>query len=243
MKKAATKKSVKKKDVSIKDKDVSVNDLVDKAVDNDTKDLAKASAQDNTEDSVENTLDSPLTQNLDEFSYDLKIPQDRVGALIGKDGETKDEIETLTESKLDISKEGDVIITGTDGLKLYTTREIVHAIGRGFNPRTALLLLKTDYAFELIDLKEIGGKNKNVLERLKGRVIGTAGKSREEIERLTDTYISIYGKTIGIIGETQQVSLARQAVAMLLQGSLHRTVYNFLERKRKEILFGQRIGR
>ncbi len=176
--------------------------------------------------------------NFDEFSYELKIPQERVAVLIGKDGETKKDIEEQTGSKLQISKEGDVIITGNDGLKLYTTREIVHAIARGFNPRIALQLMKQDFAFEVIDLKDISGKNKNVMERLKGRVIGTGGKSREEVERLTDTYISVYGKTIGIIGEVSQVSLARQAVAMLLEGSLHRTVYRFLEKKKKEMLFG-----
>ena len=87
-------------------------------------------------------------------------------------------------------------------------------------------------------MKDIAGKNKNTMERLKGRVIGTGGKSREEIERLTDTYISVYGKTIGIIGEVEHVSLARDAVAMLLQGSMHKTVYQYLEKKKKEILFG-----
>ncbi len=180
----------------------------------------------------------PEEINSDEFSYELKIPQERVAVLIGKDGETKKDIEEQTGSKLQISKEGDVTITGNDGLKLYTTREIVHAIARGFNPRIALQLMKQDFAFEVIDLKDISGKNKNVMERLKGRVIGTGGKSREEVERLTDTYISVYGKTIGIIGEVSQVSLARQAVAMLLEGSLHRTVYRFLEKKKKEMLFG-----
>ena len=91
----------------------------------------------------------------------------------------------------------------------------------------------------LVDLKDVAGKSKNMMERLKGRVIGKAGKSREEIERLTETYISVYGKTIGIIGEITQVSIARQAVAMLLQGSMHKTVYSFLEKKKKEILFGR----
>ncbi|MBU0459828.1 MAG: KH domain-containing protein [Nanoarchaeota archaeon] len=174
----------------------------------------------------------------EEYAYEIKIPEERVAVLIGKDGETKKEIEEETKSKLDISKEGDVEIKGSDGMLLYTTKEIVKAIARGFNPKTALLLLKQDYAFELIEMKDLAGKSKNTLQRLKGRVIGKGGKAREEIERLTDCNISVYGKTIGIIGETQQVSLARQAVAMLLQGSMHKTVFNFLEKKKKEMMFG-----
>lgn len=172
----------------------------------------------------------------DELSYDLKIPEERIAVLIGTDGATKKKIEEETRCHLDVSKEGDVIITGDDGLLLYTTKEIIRAIGRGFNPKIALLLLKSDYTLEMVDLRDIAGKNKNVIERIKGRVIGKGGKSREEIERLTDTYISIYGKTIGIIGETGQAALARQAVAMLLEGSMHKTVYHFLEKKKKEMM-------
>jgi ribosomal RNA assembly protein len=175
---------------------------------------------------------------MDEFSYELKVPEERIAVLIGKDGETKKEIEEVTGSKLDVTKDGDVTITGTDGMLLYTTKDIVKAIARGFNPKIALQLLKTDYAFELIDMKDITGGSKNTLQRLKGRVIGKGGKSREEIERLTDTNISVYGKTVGIIGEVEQVALGRQAVAMLLQGSMHKTVFQYLEKKKKEIMFG-----
>lgn len=175
---------------------------------------------------------------MEEHHYELKIPEERVAVLIGAEGKTKKEIEKETKCQLEISKEGDVFIDGEDALIVYTAKEIVRAIGRGFNPKIALLLLKTDYTLEIIDMKVIAGKNKNTMERLKARVIGTAGKARYEIEHLTDTHISIYGKTIGIIGEVEQVSIAREAVAMLLQGSMHKTVYQFLERKKKEILFG-----
>jgi ribosomal RNA assembly protein len=174
----------------------------------------------------------------DEFSYDLKIPEDRVAVLIGTKGETKRQIEEQSGCDLDVSKEGDVIITGNDGLKLFAAREIVKAIGRGFNPDIALLLTKPDYTLEFIELKDIAGKSKNTMLRLKGRIIGKGGKSREEIERLTNTYICVYGKTVGIIGEVAWAALARQAIGMLLDGSMHRTVYRFLEKKKKEIMFG-----
>ncbi len=80
-----------------------------------------------------------------EFSYELRIPQERVAVLIGEKGKTKKEIEDQTKIQLNISREGDVIIAGNDALLLFTAREIVRAIARGFNPKTALLLLKTDY--------------------------------------------------------------------------------------------------
>ena len=186
----------------------------------------------------ESAMEEESDASSQEFSYELKVPQERVAVLIGTEGNTKKLIENLTKSKLDISKEGDVVILGEDALLLYTAREMVRAIGRGFNPKIAEQLIKPDYALEIIDLNVVAGKNKNMMERLKGRVIGTKGKSREEIERLTETNISVYGKTIGIIGEIGQATLAREAVAMLVSGSMHKTVYQFLERKKKEILFG-----
>ena len=66
-------------------------------------------------------------------------------------------------------------------------------------------------------------------------VYGTDGTT---VENLTGAYISVYGKTVGIIGEVNDVYLAHQAVSMLLQGSMHRTVYKFLEKKQQESHLG-----
>lgn len=180
-----------------------------------------------------------MTETEEAFSYELKVPQDRVAVLIGKDGESKKEIEKSTNSKLDITTDGDVTITGSDGILLYIAKDIITAIGRGFNPKIALLLLKTDYTLEIINIKDMAGKSKNMVQRLKSRVIGSGGRAREEIERLTDTHVSIYGKTIGIIGETDRVYQAREALSMLLSGAMHKTVYSYLEKKNREMSFGQ----
>ena len=174
----------------------------------------------------------------EEYSYEIKIPEERVAVLIGKEGETKKHIEEQVGCKLNISAEGDVQITGNDSIQLFLAQDIIKAIARGFNPNTALLLLKPDYALEILNLIDITGKSKNDLLRIKGRLIGKGGKSREELERLTDTHISVYGKTVSVIGEINQASLARQALGMLIDGAMHNTVYRFLERKKKEILFG-----
>src|SRR3989344_5234094 len=90
-----------------------------------------------------------------EYSYELKVPKNRVAVIIGKEGSIKKEIEEATSTKLNIdSKEGDVFVSGEDALGLYTAREIIKAIGRGFNPDIAKLLLKPDYIFEVVDVSE-----------------------------------------------------------------------------------------
>ena len=96
------------------------------------------------------------------YSYELKVPQERVAVLIGKDGEVKKSIEADTKTQIKVdSLEGDIFIHGKDALGLYTAKEIIRAIGRGFNPEIARLLLKQDYIFEVINLNEFTGKSKN----------------------------------------------------------------------------------
>lgn len=173
---------------------------------------------------------------MDEYSYELKIPLNRVAVLIGKSGSVKKEIESITKTSLDIdSKEGEVIVTGEDALGMFSAREVIKAIGRGFNPDFAQQLLKGDYVLEIVDVSEYTGKSKNKMLRMKGRVIGSEGKSRKMIEKLTETYISVFGKTIGIIGKAENVYMAKKAVDSLLSGSPHSNVYRWLERQRVKL--------
>jgi ribosomal RNA assembly protein len=170
-----------------------------------------------------------------EYSYGVKIPKSRIAVLIGKSGEVKKKIEESTKTRLVIdSKEGDIAVQGEDALGLLSAREIIRAIGRGFNPEIALLLLKPDYVINIINLGEYS-KKLNVLNRIKGRVIGKDGKTRSLIEGHTDAHISVYGKTVTIIGEAQNVAVARRAVESLLTGSPHATVYKWLEKKRQQL--------
>lgn len=169
-----------------------------------------------------------------EFEYTLKIPKERVAVLIGTKGEIKKQIEKTLNVQINVdSKEGDVVISGTDALSVYTTREIVRAIARGFNPDIAKLLLKVDYGFDIINITDYA-KTKKDAERLKGRVIGQEGKSRAKLEELTGTNICVYGKTIGIIGPFDEIVVVRRAIESLLSGSLHTPVFRWIEKRKRE---------
>jgi ribosomal RNA assembly protein len=171
----------------------------------------------------------------------IKIPRDRIGALVGPEGRVKALIERKLSVKLEVdSQNGTVQITlppnAEDPTILFRAKEVVTAIGRGFAPNHAFRLLNdNDTVFELIDLREIVGKSQSDLKRLKGRVIGKEGKTRRIIEELSGANISVYGHTISIIGHADQSAIAREAVRMLLSGSLHGTVYRFLHKKRREL--------
>lgn len=169
----------------------------------------------------------------------VKIPQNRVGALIGPEGKVKAELEQRSGCRIHIDSEtGEVSIEDSNAFEpilVLKVRDAVRAIGRGFSPDHAMRLFQDDTYLDIIDLTEYVGKQTKDLERVRARIIGSHGKTRRFIEETTGVEVSILGKTVSIIGEVQEVAQAREAVEMLLNGAAHGTVYKFLERKRKEL--------
>ena len=171
----------------------------------------------------------------------VKIPRERIGALIGPDGRVKERIEKKLAVDLSISSNtGDVTVslnpTAQDPSVLFRAKEVIMAIGRGFSPEHAFRLLdREDTVLEVIDLRDIVGKSQSDQKRLKGRIIGKEGKTRRIIEELTEANVSVYGHTISVIGDMDQAEVAREAIWRLIKGSLHRNVYRFLQKKRMEL--------
>lgn len=170
----------------------------------------------------------------------LKIPQNRVGALIGSNGNVKKSIEKATGTFLDIeSEDGTVYISPRedmeDPLGVWNANHIVKAIARGFNPEVALKLVSDDVYLEIIKLPLYCGKSKKALARYKGRIIGKDGKTREIITEMAEVDMSVYGKTVSLIGEMDNIMVAKEAIEMLLNGSRHKSVYSFLEHKKETL--------
>jgi len=171
----------------------------------------------------------------------VKIPRDRIGALIGPEGRVKADIERNLNVDLKIdSATGEVTImldpNAQDPSQLFRAKDVVTAIGRGFSPERAFRLLRNeDATLEVIDLRQMVGKSPADIQRLKGRIIGRDGKTRRIIEELTEADISVYGHTVSIIGNFEQANAAREAILMLIKGSQHSTVYRFLQKKRQEL--------
>jgi ribosomal RNA assembly protein len=175
----------------------------------------------------------------------VRIPKERVGVLIGPEGKVKRDIEERLQIKLEIESEaGGVEITlsekATDPSLLFRAKDVVTAIGRGFSSDQAYRLIRSEDAiFDFIDLRSIFGRSDSDIRRVKSRIIGMNGKTRRTIEELTDADTVVYGHTVGFIGTFEQVDIARNAVQMIIQGSEHHTVYNFLQKKRRELKMQQ----
>jgi len=164
----------------------------------------------------------------------IRVPEDRIGVIIGREGEIKRRIEDETGCKIKISRDGIVSIRGNDAIGFIKAQNVIKAIARGFNPDVAFKLLKDDFkVLEIINLADYVGEN--ALKRVKGRIIGKDGKMRTSIEETLDVNLSIYGKTVSIIGDMDNVYAAREAILMLIEGAQHSRVLRFMEKKKREI--------
>ncbi len=172
----------------------------------------------------------------------IKIPKERVAVLIGKKGKIKHYIEQHSRTILEIDSDaGEVIIDDhqTDNpLASLKTLDIVRAIGRGFSPTHAFTLFKENAELFIFDLHDYVGKKENHVRRVKSRVIGRNGKTKRVIEDLTDSSISVYGHTIGIIANFESMDVAKKAIEMILTGSKQPTVYRYAEREMKKLRLG-----
>jgi ribosomal RNA assembly protein len=168
------------------------------------------------------------------FQHTIKIPKDRIGAIIGKGGKVKQQIEKKCGVEIAIDSEsGDATISGNkpvEQMEAFRAVEVITAISRGFSPERAYRLFEDEeILYQQMDLHDYAGRSPNALERIKGRVIGEGGKARRMIEELTGAYISVYGHMVGFIGSFKEVKLATDAIVMLAKGSMHKSVYTMLQ--------------
>jgi len=170
----------------------------------------------------------------------VQIPVERVGALIGRGGSVKKEIEETYGVKLEVdSSTGRVcieLLENSNPANLLVVKNIIQAIGYGMNPEKALKIFsEEDAALHVIDLKYLLGPSRDNLVRVKGRLIGEKGKARKLIEELTNTVISISEHTVAIAGKLENVEVARRAIEMLISGSPHGVVWSYLYTVRRKL--------
>ena len=163
----------------------------------------------------------------------VKIPEERVGVLIGENGEILERIEEDTSTSIEV--DGNEASIEGDALEEMTAQKIVKAIGRGFTPEKALRLVEECVEFHHIDVSDYAS-SRNSRDRLKGRVIGRDGEAREHIEKMTGVDLAVYGKTIGFVGPMKSIQVALEAVKMLMNGSSHASAWDYLERNQGKVV-------
>lgn len=180
----------------------------------------------------------PILDKDEHLRLILHIPEERIPVVIGNKGKTKIKICKMCNVEIEVvSKTGQITIASTtknfDENGALKARDIINAISNGFSPERAFRILDEESLFQVLDLRNFTTST-NSTNRIKGRIIGEKGKARKNIEELTNTFISIYGHTVSLIGNYEETKLALDAIMLLVNGRSHKTVYEMLyQAKRK----------
>ncbi|MDK2795420.1 MAG: ribosomal assembly protein [Archaeoglobaceae archaeon] len=167
------------------------------------------------------------------MKLEIEVPEDRVGVILGKEGEMKKKIEEKCGCKISVANNV-VTVDCPDSLSLMKVKNVITAIARGFSAENSLKLLDNEeLIFESIDLSQVIPDKS--LQRILGRIIGKEGTMKKQIEDMLNVNVSIYDKFVSLIGEFENVMVAREAINMLINGAQHSTVIKFIERKRRDL--------
>jgi ribosomal RNA assembly protein len=136
-------------------------------------------------------------------------------------------IENKVKIKIGFGK-GSVTVKGAE-LNEFLTEKIIRAIDFGFDIDDAMLLLNENFVLEFVSVK--GNTRRKNLKDVRSRIIGTDGRAKRTIEKLTGAEIVISDNKIGVIVDADHLSTTVQGIESLIGGSKHGNVFSFLERQ------------
>jgi len=144
----------------------------------------------------------------------------------------KNKPELEKELNIKLINKGKLFFIEGDGEDEYMGLKVLGAVNLGFSVERALLLKNEDTILNILNIKDI--TKRNDLERVRGRIIGTHGKTIANMCKLTDCQISLHDNQVGIIGNINDIKEATIALRILIQGSRQGNVYARLEKKKKQ---------
>uniref|UniRef100_A0A7S4N3R7 Pre-rRNA-processing protein PNO1 n=1 Tax=Paramoeba aestuarina TaxID=180227 RepID=A0A7S4N3R7_9EUKA len=108
----------------------------------------------------------------------------------------------------------------TDDSALQKGEDFIRAVVIGFEINDALALIRLDDiyldGFEVKDVKTLKGDN---LSRCIGRMSGSHGKTKFSLENITRTRIVIADTHLHLMGQVQNIRIAKTALVDLIRGS------------------------
>lgn len=109
----------------------------------------------------------------------------------------------------------------------YEASLVFDAIRFGFSVRKALLLKEEDKMFKVIHIKEHTKRN---LKDIKARLIGTRGKTRKTISKISGGEMIVNEGEVGVISDSESIDDVVTAVISIIKGSKQSNMYKYLEK-------------
>ncbi len=136
------------------------------------------------------------------------------------------------ECRVELNEDNEVVIDG-DSYAEYNAKNVIQAFGRGFSMNTAYKLLDEQHFFRYISLKDVL-RNEDQIRRIKARIIGREGKTKEYVQDVSGASMAVYGNTVGLIGTNEQIDTAMGALRVLIDGGTHKKAYRIMEGIRRK---------
>jgi len=148
---------------------------------------------------------------------------------LGKIIQNKARLEKELEIK--ITNKGKNVFVNGKAEKEYIALKVLEAINLGFSIDSVFQLKDEKIILQKINIKDLTKKQN--LERIRGRIIGTQGKTLKTIHNLTNCNLSLKDNTIGIIGDAENIEDAIQSLTSLIKGSKQGNVYARIEKQKR----------
>jgi RNA-binding protein PNO1 len=115
-----------------------------------------------------------------------------------------------------------------DNTILQKAEDFVKAVVAGFDVADALALLRLDDIYlESFEVKDVrAGLHGDNLSRCIGRMSGSHGKTKNTLENVARVRLVIADTHVHLMGATQNIRVARDAICDLIRGSPAAKVYN-----------------
>ena len=143
------------------------------------------------------------------------------------------------EDKLNVK----ILIRGTNvsisgkAIDEHFAERVILALDYKFLIEEALLLKDETFDFKILHIKD--HTHRHDLNIIKGRIIGTKGKTLGTLRELTVCEVAVKENTVAIIGPVERIHEAEEAIIALIKGSKQGNVYAHLESLNR----GRRIRR
>ena len=128
----------------------------------------------------------------------------------------------------------EVTINGTPENEHDATK-VIDALNFGFSFSAAISIKEEGNLFEIVNIKDFS-KQKN-LESVRGRIIGRSGRALATLAQLTKCYIELKNNQVGVIGDTEHIEGAIEAIVTIIEGAKHSNVYKGLEKHQPKMIY------
>jgi len=133
---------------------------------------------------------------------------------------------------IEIKNRGKEIFIKGNAEDEYTMEKIIEALNFDFPIEIVMLIKKENFSFEILNIKD-HTKRKD-LKSIRARIIGKSGRTLKTLNELTKCYFELEGNNIGIIGDSEYMKNAEEAVIAIIKGAKQSNVYSFLEKHQPE---------